>query len=76
MPTRLQRPEFRLLYPFSVLCLLPSWLVETRYYFVPYSLFVLFRSEASPRVERTLLAWWLLLSAAMLYGARRNLFFW
>ena len=31
--------------------LLPSWLVTTRYYIVPFALYLLYRKPASPKVE-------------------------
>ena len=34
----------------------PFWLIEQRYYMPVFTLFMLFRESASPRVERVLLA--------------------
>src|SRR5262249_37910206 len=41
------RRHWWLLYPFTVLYLLPSWLVEPRYYLVSLSLFLLVREHAT-----------------------------
>ncbi len=49
--TPLARRSFWLLYPIVILSLLPSWLIEERYYFVPFALFLLFREERSERFE-------------------------
>lgn len=49
--TRLTWPFSTLLYPATILYLLPSWLVEQRYYFVPMVLFLLFRESKSSRLE-------------------------
>lgn len=38
--TKLERPAQYLLYPASVLFLIPSWLVEQRYYIIPLTLFL------------------------------------
>jgi hypothetical protein len=37
---------------FTILFLLPEWLVEQRYYLIPLSLFVLARDQTSPWSER------------------------
>jgi len=47
----MKRP-WRLLYMFTILFLLPEWLVEQRYYLIPLSLFVLARDQTSPWSER------------------------
>jgi alpha-1,2-glucosyltransferase len=41
-----------LIYPFTILFLLPEWLVEQRYYLIPLTLFMLGRESSSPRSER------------------------
>ena len=43
---------WRLLLPFSVLFLLPEWLIAPRYYLIPWSLFIVARDVASPPGER------------------------
>jgi len=47
----MKRP-WRLLYPFTILFLLPEWLVEQRYYLIPLSVFMLARDQTSPQSER------------------------
>ncbi len=46
--TPLAEKRYYWLYPFTALALLPAWLVEPRYYFVPLALFILFRRPGSP----------------------------
>lgn len=48
--TPFHRPSFYLVYPFSVLFLLPFAFVEIRYSFIPFSLFLLFKEKDSERI--------------------------
>lgn len=67
--------RYLLLYPATVLFLLPSWLVEQRYYIIPYTLFIVLApscflpDDTSSRTPtRTIVAWtWiaLLLAASL-----------
>ena len=41
-----------LLFPFTIVFLLPEWLVVPRYYLIPMTLFLLAREQASPWGER------------------------
>jgi alpha-1,2-glucosyltransferase len=66
--TRLQGPARTALYPFALLLLLPSWLVEPRYYIIPFVLLLLFREDEKPWVEALSVPWSALLSAFVLYG--------
>jgi alpha-1,2-glucosyltransferase len=51
-----------LLYPFTILFLVPSWLIEQRYYLIPMILFLAFRKTENKYLEIALLAWfWLIL---------------
>ena len=53
---RLRQPAHYLIYPFAAVSVIPFWLIEQRYYMPVFTLFMLFRESASPRVERALLA--------------------
>lgn len=64
---RLERPPFYLLYFFSVLSLLPSWLIEQRYYLVPFVFFILFKEEDSQWVRYATLVLYIVLSLLFLY---------
>ena len=44
-----------LLYPFTILFLLFSWLIEPRYYFIPFALFILFKPSSESWVEKFVL---------------------
>jgi len=66
--TRLRRPQHYAVYPFALALLLPAWLVETRYYIVPFVLLMLFRDDEHPAVEAAAPIYSALLSAGVLYG--------
>ena len=66
MTTRLQKP-WTLLLPATILCLLPSWLIEQRYYIIPYVLFLLFRAPGSLRVERSMVLYEAILCGALFW---------
>jgi alpha-1,2-glucosyltransferase len=71
----LKERAYRLAYLFSVIYLLPSWLIEQRYYIIPFSLFLLFREQGSKTQEIAALLWSILLSAFFVFGIRNGLFF-
>lgn len=57
-----------LIYPFIVLYLLPYWLIETRYYFIPLTLFLLLTKSPNSRVEGVQTFWNILLSVYIFEG--------
>ncbi|MDD4319099.1 MAG: hypothetical protein PHW10_02125 [Candidatus Peribacteraceae bacterium] len=70
-----KRTEFLLLLPLTVLYLLPSWLIEQRYYFVPFVFFLLFRAGLSRRQEWAQAAYSVLFTGVIYYiVATRYLF--
>jgi hypothetical protein len=71
----LRRASFLVLYPAAVASLLPVWLVEQRYYLVPFALFQVFRGPFDARIEWILLAFWAGSSAYLLAGAVSGGFF-
>lgn len=73
--TPLHRNIQRIIYPFAVLFLMPSWLVETRYLIIPVILFILFKKEESRKAAWVTVVWWGLLSALIFYGISRGWFF-
>jgi alpha-1,2-glucosyltransferase len=73
--TRLQQRSFYWLYPFTLLSLIPFWLVEPRYYFVPYSLFILMQERRSPRLEWLAVGYNLVLALILLYLTRNQVLF-
>jgi alpha-1,2-glucosyltransferase len=72
---RLRQKRFYWLYPFTVISLLPFWLIEPRYAFVPLSLFLLFKEEPAAWVDWLTVVLYLLLSLLLLYLMRAELFF-
>ena len=72
---RLRQPVQYLIYPFAALSVMPSWLIEQRYYLPAFTLFMLFRESASPRVERTLLAVNVIMAFCLFVGVMEGWFF-
>ena len=72
---RLRQPVQYLIYPFAALSVMPSWLIEQRYYLPAFTLFMLFRESASPRVERTLLAVNVIMAFCLFVGVAEGWFF-
>ena len=72
---RLRQPVQYLIYPFAALSVMPSWLIEQRYYLPAFALFMLFRESASPRVERTLLAVNVVMALCLFVGVAEGWFF-
>lgn len=64
--TKLEKPYQYLLYPFGVLYLLPSWLIEQRYYLIPFVFFLLFRKSEHGAIE-WLQAFYSILFSAILF---------
>ena len=72
---RLRQPVQYLIYPFAVFSVMPSWLIEQRYYLPAFALFMLFRESASPRVERALLAVNVVMALSLFVGITEGWFF-
>jgi len=72
---RLREKKYYLMYLFAVLFVLPSWLIEPRYYIVPFSLYLLLRVEEKARDEWFLLGWEVLLAVGILVGTTSKLLF-
>lgn len=73
--TRLVDRRFVWIAPFSVLFLIPSWLVEQRYLLVPFTLFLLARRPGSAREEAIDAAWMVPFTAWFLWGITTGRFF-
>lgn len=65
---RLRQPKYSWFYLFSVLFVLPSWLIEPRYFFLPFALYLLFREKASPQAEWRLIVWEVILALSLVGG--------
>ena len=70
-----ERPALILIVLASVLTLLPSWLIEQRYYITSFMLILLFRPSCSQRTEQIMSLMCALLSVLLIYGIQQNLFF-
>ncbi len=73
--TRLKRPSHYLLYPVTVLALIPSWLIEQRYFLVPFALFLAFRERRHWIVEWAHVVLYTGLTGFFLWGIREGRFF-
>ena len=71
----LNEKRFYWLYLFTLLSLVPFWLIEPRYYFVPLSLFILFKKERSPWVEWITVGVFVALSIVLVYYMRSETIF-
>lgn len=63
------------LYLFSLLFILPSWLIEPRYYIVPYLFFLLLKKPTSATTTKILLSWQFVLSLIVIIGILTHSFF-
>lgn len=73
--TRLTEKGHLLIYPAAFFFLLPSWLIEPRYYLIPFTLFLLFREKQKPLVEYFSVGYSICLSLALLQRIQHKLFF-
>jgi len=73
--TKLKDKSFYLLYPFTALYLMPSWLIEQRYYLIPFALFILFKKEKTKLIEYSTIILYIILSIAIFYWIKNNIFF-
>jgi alpha-1,2-glucosyltransferase len=75
MVTKLSRKSFYLIYPITFLYLVPSWLIEQRYYIIPFVLFLLFKEKSSKLVELLTVVCYMALSAYFFHGIVNGKFF-
>lgn len=73
--TRISRIPAWVLYLFAVLSVIPSWLIEQRYYLVPIALFMALRERRHWLTEYTQLALYVGVTAWFLWGIREGKFF-
>lgn len=72
---KLYKKAYYLIYPATLLYLLPSWLIEQRYYLIPFILFILFRKKEHRVIEHSLLMIYIALSLLIFLGILDNKFF-
>jgi alpha-1,2-glucosyltransferase len=75
MVTRLKRPSCYFLYLATALFLLPSWLIDPRYYYIPFALFLLFLDDEYRWPLWATLALSVPLSLLQLWGIKTGDFF-
>lgn len=64
-----------IIYVFSVLFLIPSWLVDSRYGILPMVFFGLFRCQESEKVEKSVLWLFIAIDLVLLYGLASERYF-
>ncbi len=72
--TKFRQPIYYSMYPFALLFVLPSWLIEPRYYIIPFYFYLLFKKASANTTNISLVIWELLLSTSLLYGTLNKLF--
>ncbi|HLD03973.1 MAG TPA: hypothetical protein VJC17_04330, partial [Candidatus Dojkabacteria bacterium] len=73
--TELIQKGFVILYPLVVLSLLPFWMVEYRYYMIPFTLFILFAKAQTPMAAAITLILYLVADVFLINGILRGSFF-
>lgn len=73
--TPLAKKSHYLLYPFTFLFLLPSWLIEQRYYFIPFVFFLLFKKESKRTTEYATIAYYILILCILFPIVRNGIMF-
>ena len=73
--TPLARRSFYLLYPFTLLYFVPNAVIEIRYGFIPYALFLLFKEKDSERNVLFTLAIYAVAIGSVLYLMQDQMFF-
>lgn len=65
----------RLLYVFVLLSLLPMWLIDPRYYIIPFVFFILLKEERTGFVENIQTAYFMIISLILMLGTANSIFF-
>ncbi len=73
--TKLPSKACYLMYPTTILYLLPSWLIEQRYYLIPFALFLALKERKSSAIEYFTILAYIALSLYFFYGIRHLKFF-
>lgn len=73
--TDFEKSEYRLLIPFTLLFLVPSWLIEPRYYIIPIVFYQLMRKQGPLSCEIAQAVLFAAASAWCAYGMRHEMFF-
>jgi len=73
--SKLHQKLFYLLYPFTIIFLSLLWLVEPRYYIIPFALFFLFKKQKSFLVEYSTIIIYIVLTGFLFWGTLSSKFF-
>jgi alpha-1,2-glucosyltransferase len=68
----LKEKRYYLIYPATILFLIPSWLIEPRYYLIPFILFLVSRKEQKPIIENLTILYYLIISAGLYFLVYNN----
>jgi alpha-1,2-glucosyltransferase len=60
--TKFDNPRYYLLYPFSIIYLMFSWLIEVRYYFIPMIFFLIFYKNKNDNIEIMTTVYYIIIS--------------
>ena len=75
MVTRLRQPFHYWIYPFTIVFLLPLWLIEQRYTFIPFALWILFRREEDRGFEWKLASYGIVGTIVVFIAVARRMFY-
>ncbi len=64
-----------LLYPFIIIFLVFSWLVDPRYYIIPFSFLLILKIEESKKVEFITIIFYMILSFCIFFATLNRIFF-
>jgi alpha-1,2-glucosyltransferase len=73
--SKLHQKLFYLLYPFTILFLSLLWLVEPRYYIIPFTFFLLFKKQKSLFIEYLTIIIYIVLTGFLFWGTLGRKFF-
>jgi len=73
--TRFYNKYYWFIYPFTLLYVTPHWLIEQRYYIIPFSLFVLFSKRESKLYDYITIISYFIISLLLLNGIKKGYFF-
>lgn len=73
--TEFNKKEYYFIYPFILISLCLFWLIEPRYYLVPFVFFLLFKKQKSILIEGLTVILFVILSGWIVWGAINQKFF-
>lgn len=73
--TKFSKKSYYLLYPFTILFLSLSWMIEQRYYLIPFTFFILFKKQKSRLLEYATIVIYVILTVWIFWGVLNRKFF-